>query len=293
MNIEDEFILYHNASTNNDSESQLKLGMHYLKSGRVSDGIDMIKRSSQQEYPPAIHQLANLYEEGSILPFNRSYAFELFKLAAHFQYLPSIYKYGEYLFYGEVGDENQNEGFKYIEFAANNGYPKAEFEISKFYMNGDYVEENIEIAIFWLNKAAEHNNDLAQYELGLMYLDEKIYDKAFELLRRASNNKNPDAMHALAIMYSNGLGIEKDPKIAINWCFNALEVDIETHGVLKTLFKIIGINGKGDIQEIQKFKNYLSMASKNGSSEALEILEHPALGFQDSFRNLQKSFDLD
>lgn len=293
MNIKDEFILYHNASTNNDSESQLKLGIHYLESGRVSDGINMIKKSSQQEYPPAIHQLATLYEEGNILPFNRSYAFELFKLGTHLQYLPSIYKYGEYLFYGEVEDRNQNEGFRYIEFAAKNGYSDAEFEISKFYMNGDYVEEDIETALFWLNRAAEHNNDLAQYELGLIFLDEKIYDKSFELLHKASNNKNPDAMHALAIMYSKGLGVEKDPKIAINLCFNALGVDIETDGVLKTLFEIIAINGKGDIQEFQKLKNYLSMASKSGNLEALKFLEHPRFRLQDSILNIRKSLDID
>jgi len=86
------------------------------------------------------------------------------------------------------------------------------------YLMGDY--EKAYNTMISLAKTDE-KDALAQYYLGVMYMKgqgvEQDYKQASEWLRKASENRLPQAQYKLANLYTEGKGVPKDYEFAYLW----------------------------------------------------------------------------
>lgn len=86
------------------------------------------------------------------------------------------------------------------------------------YLMGDY--EKAYNTMISLAKTDE-KDALAQYYLGVMYLKgqgvEQDYEEAGNWLRKASENRLPQAQYKLANLYTEGKGVPKDLEFAYVW----------------------------------------------------------------------------
>ena len=99
------------------------------------------------------------------------------------------------------------------------GAAKADFNDGVVaYLMGDYEKAyNTMISLAKTND----KDALAQYYLGVMYLKgqgvEQDYEEAGKWLRKASENRLPQAQYKLASLYTEGKGVPKDYEFAYIW----------------------------------------------------------------------------
>lgn len=82
-----------------------------------------------------------------------------------------------------------------------------------------------------LVEGAEKGRDACQYALYRHYYSNKNYAKAFEWCRRAAQGGNPNAIAALAYMYSNGEGCKIDYDMAIRLNLKAAILNFESQAL--------------------------------------------------------------
>lgn len=88
---------------------------------------------------------------------------------------------------------------------------------------------------------------------------------AAEKARVMATNGHPQAQHVLGILYQNGLGVEKDIKVAIYWLEKAAAQGLkEAENYLGHLY----LDGKVVEKDVDKAEKWLLAAAKHGELEA-------------------------
>lgn len=115
-----------------------------------------------------------------------------------------------------------------VKNAANQGDAGAMYELGMGYMGTGMLEENYEQGMYWLTKSAEKDDILAQSTLGSFYLIDKMpvkggenhvqdFSKARYWYEKGAAQNDGMSQVGLASIYSEGLGVAKDTKIASEW----------------------------------------------------------------------------
>ncbi|QQZ28752.1 sel1 repeat family protein [Thiothrix subterranea] len=115
-----------------------------------------------------------------------------------------------------------------VKTAAAQGDAGAMFELGMGYMGTGMVEEDYKQGMSWLTKSAEKGDVLAQSTLGNLYLSDKIpvkgaqnhvqdFSKARYWFEKGAEKNDGMSQLGLATIYSKGLGVAKDDKIASEW----------------------------------------------------------------------------
>ena len=167
------------AALSGNVKCQNALGLFY-KSGigthkDEAKAFEWFSKSSEDNFPPAISNLANCYYKGIGTDIDYNKAYELFMSAKALDYLPSYNK------------------------------------LANCFMNGKGVEKDIDKAVKLLKYAADKNDARAQVSLGACYLDglgvEKDYSKAIYLIKASSEKGFVGAYWLLGKCYREGLGV--------------------------------------------------------------------------------------
>ena len=88
---------------------------------------------------------------------------------------------------------------------------------------------------------------------------------AAERARILATKGHPKAQHVLGMLYQNGLGVEKDIKVAIYWLEKAAEQGLkEAENYLGHLY----LDGKAVEKDADKAEKWLLLAAKHGEREA-------------------------
>lgn len=120
-----------------------------------------------------------------------------------------------YILYSNYNDEksrlyNRKAATRLILQIAQSGDGEA-IRISGIrYLYGMGTEKNLKKAKGFLEKAIEKNNYNSASELSEIYIQEKNYAKALPLLKKKMNEGDLYAIELLAILYENGMGVERD-----------------------------------------------------------------------------------
>lgn len=120
-----------------------------------------------------------------------------------------------YILYSNYNDEksrlyNRKAATRLILQIAQSGDSEA-IRISGIrYLYGMGTEKNLKKAKGFLEKAIEKNNYNSASELSEIYIQEKNYAKALPLLKKKMNEGDLYAIELLAILYENGMGVERD-----------------------------------------------------------------------------------
>ncbi len=167
-----------------DSLAQYTLAMNFLDSRDGSNqklGLLWLNKAVAQNNPAAQVSLAQLYMKGRMAPLDLVKAKELIDMSVSQGYVPGIYQMGELM-------RQQND---------------------------------LMAAKGWYTKAAAAHYAPAEVALAKLYTDPKSasYDlhAGFLQMLTAAQNGSSEAQEALALMYKNGQGVEKNEVLAKEW----------------------------------------------------------------------------
>lgn len=112
---------------------------------------------------------------------------------------------------GGIGTkEDMPKAKGYFEKAINLGVDEALVDLGRMYVFGWGVEKNKVKGIQLLNQAANKNRPRGIYNLGRIHMDNKDYQKAYPLIKKAADAGYSVACVDLGWLYENGQGVERD-----------------------------------------------------------------------------------
>ena len=203
-----------------DEDSKLYLGMCYMVGyGDYSQDYDKatkyISKAANQGNATAQYLMGVCYDNGIGVKQNLELATEWYFKAAEQGIVEAQYDYG----IACSCKNNWYEAMEWLVKAAEQGMTKAQYTLGWNYGNqyGNYNE-----ALKWMEKAAEKDYTLALLALANVY--RQVYqdsDRAFEIYE--SLEDNAIAQYGLAICYNQGLGIEADFDIAMEYLNESAE----------------------------------------------------------------------
>ncbi len=175
-----------------DAESQYIVGAYHYMNYQYDKAEEWLRLSAEQNYVYAQTMLANQY------------------------------------IHGHGVEVDYDEAFLWALSAAEQGDGLGQTLAGCCYAYGWGVETNLEEAAKWYGLAAEQNEALAINNLGSLYFDgtggvKQSYAEALRLFKQSYDLGCPIAAYNIACMYQNGVGVEKDTNLALEWCRIAAE----------------------------------------------------------------------
>ena len=227
------------AANNNHSGAQNLLGAYYCD-GKLCDQDYSIARqwfekAASNGHTIAMKNLARMFSTGTGLEENPVVGFEWMMKAAQAGDAEAQDEIGIEYCSGQVVDQNYSIARSWYEKSAAQGYSNAMYHLFQMISSGDGCEKNEKEAYEWLLKAAQNGDVGAQVTVGLWNCQGKDflavnYDAARYWFEKAAEAGDPEAMHDLAVMYGQGMGVEKNEMLQEDWTRKAAiagyEVDI-------------------------------------------------------------------
>ena len=168
---------------------------------------------------------------------------------------------------GSGSNEELQKGFDYLEKSYKLGNVAASNLIGNMYYEGIYpLEQDLDKAIEYYEKAAFNNYAYAINNLGKIEEKKGNLDKAFEYYRKSADLGESWACNKVGESYRLGV-FEKNMEKAFGYYNNALESNCRTvcYYAYYNLAKYFYKNGTDKVgKDINKYLNYLEVASRNG-----------------------------
>lgn len=125
------------------------------------------------------------------------------------------------VFLTEISGAKADMVFDFQLKLAKKGNAEAQFKVGQMYETGRGVEKNIIEAKRWINMAAAQGNKAAGYNLLYKDLEKNGVTKKNEAeladLQKAAADGDGYAQYYLGLMYSRGVGVNKNSKSAHDW----------------------------------------------------------------------------
>ena len=113
---------------------------------------------------------------------------------------------------------------------AKQGNPEAQFKVGEMYETGVGVERNMKEAIYWTTRSANQKYETARFKLLYWDMEKRgLSDKnkmKLEELNQKAKQGNAQAQYYLGKMYAYGVGINKNPDVAVDWLRKAASVGV-------------------------------------------------------------------
>jgi TPR repeat protein len=123
---------------------------------------------------------------------------------------------------------------------AKQGNPEAQFKVGEMYETGTGVKQDKREAIYWTIRSANQKHETARFKLLYWDLEKQGLNADNKTRLEELNNKakqgNAQAQYYLGRIYAHGVGIHKNPDVAITWLNKAasagvLEAELELAAV--------------------------------------------------------------
>ena len=137
---------------------------------------------------------------------------------------------------------------------AKQGKAEAQFKVGEMYETGLGVDQDKKEAKYWITRSANQNYEAARYKLLYWDMERKGLNSENKIKVEELNTKakqgNAQAQYYLSKMYANGVGIKKNPDVAIDWLNKAALV-----GVLEAELELASLmeEKKNEAQTERKF----------------------------------------
>lgn len=208
------------------SSISLHNGIQEYNQANYEKAFSDFTEAAKYDNPEAEFFLGRMYDLGEGVPKDDIKAIEWFKKSAAQEHAWSQYCLGK--LYLESNRPNQEAGFRWLHKAFEKGISDARlllldheaellFQIGLEHLNKN---QNYCEAIEWLQKASYAGNLDAKFVLyNLYFRGEGVpqdIEKAIVFLKEAANGNLAQAQFMLGLMYTWGIGVEKNPKEADN-----------------------------------------------------------------------------
>ena len=142
--------------------------------------------------------------------------------------------YKDYLDYLEKNDK-QGLGLSLMA-SAFAGYAQGQATLGRYHLLGEVFPKDLENALNWLEKAAAQDYAPAMTALAAMYMfgdGVKVNGKkAVELLTKAIELGNGEALFVRGVCSEKGIGVEKSAEDAKNWYAKAAEKGVTSSALM-------------------------------------------------------------
>lgn len=227
-------------------------------------------QKASKELPQASAALGFLYET---VDDNYAKALKAYEQAADRGDAYGYYNLALMYEYGKGMPVNYAKAKTLFAAAADRGVSEAMSQMAHLYFYGLGEAKNDQLALDWYKKAAALGNADALYCLGLMsetgVATKLDFAKALNYYEKAAAQNNEKAMLALARMYQYGLGVNKDLEQAMQW-YQQLAMRQNAYAQYQLGHYYLTQNAN---QLSDKARQWLMQASKNGSTQANQLLQ--------------------
>jgi hypothetical protein len=232
-----------------------------MKANDLPRAIPLLAEEAKLGNPVAAYNLGKIYESGGDgVPQDYAQAVAWYKLAADVGTLPTQFD-------GRALGPNAAD----LIFAAQ---LYAQFNLGRLYESGLGVEKDVAAAVQWYHRAAEQDLDVAQQHLVAIYRkgEGTVAPNPIEStkwLERLAQGGNVPAMADLGTAYLQGVGVEKNAKIAHDWYLRGASL-----GSGEALFNLgllyqSGYSGEPDFK---RALDYYTRAANANSGRAMMAL---------------------
>jgi localization factor PodJL len=120
---------------------------------------------------------------------------------------------------GKGTDQDLIEASQWYQRAAAQGFPMAQFRLGTLYERGIGVKADAQRAQVWYERAAGQGNIKAMHNLAVLIASRgnADYKTAAGWFTTAAEHGLGDSQFNLAILFENGMGVEKNPIEAYKW----------------------------------------------------------------------------
>ena len=151
------------AAAAGDKVAQFQLGLSYLEQGRTNEGVDLIRKSANQNQPAAQYRLAKLYEIGEGVSQDSEMARQLTERAAANGNRIAMHDLALYYAEGRGGvTADLPTAAKWFEKAAERGVVDSQFNLGVLFESGQGLPKNVNDAFVWYSIAAGQGDQFAK-----------------------------------------------------------------------------------------------------------------------------------
>jgi TPR repeat protein len=164
-------------------------------------------------------------------------------------------------------NQDWEKAASWYKLAAQRGNKRAAYDYAMLLMQGTGVKKDPDEARRLLEQASE-TVPQAAYSLGLLLLSENSKEgdqRAVTLFRRAVGGMEGDAEYALAVLYRQGRGVQRDPNQAAVWMARAAAA---RNPAAELEYGIMLFNGEGVERDEKLAARYFRRAAEKGNALA-------------------------
>lgn len=191
-----------------------------------------------------LYILANMYLAGDGVAKDITIGIGYLKEASDKGYSVAQYQLAWLHQYGVHVERDERKSLDLYTRAANQGYAPAQYELGKMYLSGEgMLNPDYDAAIVWINEADKNNYESATVTLAECYCDgigvSADKHKYAELAKKLSTGStNARALHLLADVNYNGIGVQMNKEKAIDFHIRAAELgDMKSQMFLGHLYE--------------------------------------------------------
>uniref|UniRef100_A0A7S4JQT6 SAM domain-containing protein n=1 Tax=Guillardia theta TaxID=55529 RepID=A0A7S4JQT6_GUITH len=236
---------------------------------------------SKTDYKSGLEDWVNFNQTSlnrDTLNINNTKTFNFLKLLADKDnVMDAQYNIGCYYAEGKGVDVNQTQARFYFRKAAEQGHARAQVNLA-IYLSGKGKggPPNVTEAALWYEKAAQQDDMRAQRMLGVCYMEGVGVDKdpymAVKWYAKAARQNDTKAQYNLAIAYMDGVGVVKDEHKAAKWFWRAANLgDAQAMYNLGCLYA----EGVGVARDTSKASRWFAEAASRGFSTEINDSKMP------------------
>lgn len=269
------YFLYIKAAEKNNARGQNGLGCYYSHLGKYKESYKWFEESSNQDYVPAIINLAMDYERGEGVKQDYCKAFDLYLKAAEKGHNLAQEEVGTCYLIGQGTTKNGKKAFLWFMKSAEQGNGRAFWRVGRCYTEGIGTTKDETKALELYQKSALTGDMYGQQELGKAYdlgyggqkIDKK---KAFDLYQKSAMQGLSTSQFLLGQCYEYGNGTAKNPKKAFEYCMLSAKqgFDLAQYKIAMFYWYSFGVN-----RDTNKIYYWAGLAAKQGNKDAKKLLK--------------------
>ncbi|UDQ97271.1 tetratricopeptide repeat protein [Lentisphaerota bacterium WC36G] len=295
--------LYNKGVSLNNTDCMYRAAIYYANGADAipvdnKKAFELFNKGAQGEHSYCLYELGNIYENGYLgTTKDLEKAYNFYSQAARYNDSDAMYKLGQFYLKGKVVAKNEAKAFEYFLKGAQQENIDCLIEVAYSFRNGRGIEKDDAMAVKWYKYGIKLNDPNSAYFLAHAYkygsLSLKVnYQKAHEYFTIGAELGDNECQFELAIIYEDGLGVEKDFTKALKLYEQSANNGNGQAKCLLGIYYYQGINIKKDYQKALKYFQdcgdndvalyYLSYMYFNGNAvkvdhkKGLELLKKSA-----------------
>lgn len=236
----------------------------------IMDAAKYMQISADNGNAEAQFNLAVLLEEGAIGEPDPVSAAKYYKLAADQGHLIAQFNFSLLLQKGRGVQRDAELAAKYTKLCADLGDPEGQNNFGIMLKNGLGVKKNLEKATDYFSRSAGGGSSYGQNNYGVMLCSgagqrRKNTEEGIRNFIRSAKQENVFGLNNLAVVYRDGIDIEKDPRKAFDLFLKSAKL-----GEMESMYNVglMYYKGQGVKQNYKEALKYMKKAADSGHIKA-------------------------